>query len=67
MREGDKTVEFRDVVCKYETDAALLCEIDEKEYWIPKSQISNDSEVTAEDDVGTLVVSEWIATQKGLV
>lgn len=67
MREGDPTVEFRNVTCKRETDAALLVEIDDKEIWMPKSQISDDSEVTAEDDVGTLIVSQWIAEQKGLV
>lgn len=69
MRPNDPTETFRDVVCKKATDAALLCEIDGTEYWIPKSQISDDSEVHDDQDnaTGKLVVSEWIAKQKGLV
>jgi hypothetical protein len=50
-----------------ETDAALLCFIDGEEHWIPKSQIDDDSEVFEEGHSGTLIVSEWIATQKELV
>lgn len=66
MRDGDPTVSLRDVVCKKETDAALLCIINGEEVWIPKSQVSDDSEVYAEDHEGTLVISEWIANQRGL-
>lgn len=69
MRPNDLTETFRDVVCKKETDAALLCEIDGADYWIPKSHVSDDSEVFdgADNASGKLVVSEWIAKQKGLV
>ncbi len=69
MRDGDPTETFRDVVCKKETDAALLCEIDGADYWIPKSQIADDSEVFDDGNnaTGRLVISEWIAKQKGLV
>lgn len=35
--------------------------------WIPKSQINDDSEVYAKDTEGTLIITEWIAAQKGLV
>lgn len=55
------------VVCKHETDAALLCVIDGDEHWIPKSQIDDDSEVYEKDGEGTLVVTQWIAEQKGLI
>jgi len=61
-----RTVEFEGKAVK-ETDAALLVEIDGKEWWIPKSQIDESSEVRAEDDEGTLVITEWIATEKGLI
>ena len=50
------------------TSKALLCDIDGEEVWIPKSQIIEDeSEVWDEDDEGTLVITEWIAKEKGLV
>lgn len=50
-----------------ETDAAILVTIDGTEYWIPKSQISEDSEVYEEGGTGELVITEWIATEKGIV
>ena len=33
--------------------------------WVPQSQIHDDSEVWQEGDSGTLVVTRWIAEQKG--
>lgn len=62
-------MEFAGVTCKKETDMALLCVIDGEDVWIPKSQVHDDSEVFdgANNATGKLVVSEWIATQKGLV
>lgn len=35
-------------------------------WWIPISQIDDESEVWKEGDEGELVVSEWIAIQKDL-
>lgn len=67
------TVEFYDVTVKAESEkgsndsGALLCLIDGEEIWIPKSQITDDSEVYETGTEGTLVVTEWIAEQKGLV
>jgi hypothetical protein len=49
------------------TEAALLCEIDGKQVWIPKGQIDDDSEVWEEGQEGVLVVSQWIAEAKDLV
>lgn len=66
----DATVEFENAKCIRETDMALLVRIDAgKEVWFPKSHVDDASEVFDEDDnsEGTLVVSEWIAMQKGLV
>jgi hypothetical protein len=62
-----RKVEFEDVEALKETKDALLCTIDGDEVWIPKSQIDDDSEVYAEGHSGQLVVTEWIAKQKGLV
>lgn len=60
-------VSIDNVFCKTETPKALLVVIDGDEYWIPQSQIDDDSEVYRQDDKGTLVISEWIAEQKGIL
>ncbi len=60
-------VEIEDVEVKKETEKALLCLIDGKELWIPKSQIDDDSEVFEEGHYGTLIITQWIAEQKELV
>lgn len=63
----DETETFKDVTAKKETDKALLCLFpDGEEHWIPKSHVDDDSEVYREGDVGKLVVTKWIAEQKGL-
>ena len=62
-----ETVSFDEVVAIKETDASLLCVIEGKKVWIPKSQIDDDSEVYKDGHEGTLVISEWIATERGLV
>jgi hypothetical protein len=59
-------MEFSDVECRAETDKAILCVIDGEEHWIPKSHVDDDSEVYAKGHEGTLIVTEWIAKQKGL-
>ena len=61
-----ETVAFDDVTVKHETDKALLCVIEEDEYWVPKSQISEDSEVYNKESTGTLIVSQWWAEQNDL-
>lgn len=58
---------FDDVRAIAATDKALLCVIDGDKHWIPQSQIDQDSEVWRNGDEGTLVVSEYIATIKGLI
>jgi hypothetical protein len=60
-------VEIEDVEVLRDTGKALLCRINEREIWIPQSQIDDDSEVYQEGDSGTLIVSEWIALEKKLV
>jgi hypothetical protein len=66
-RDGDETESFDNVRCKGETAAALLCVVGGDEHWIPKSQLAPESDVQAEDDEGTLVVTSWLAKAKGLV
>ena len=69
MRKGDPVCEFQ-VRVKKVTDAALCCHVEgvAGDVWFPKSQIDEDeSDVSEVGDVGSLIVSEWIATTKGLV
>jgi hypothetical protein len=49
-----------------ETERALLCVIDGHEIWIPRSQVTLDSEVAEKGDFGTLVVTRWFAERTGL-
>ena len=60
-------VRFADVAAIKATAAALLCKIEGRDVWIPQSQIDDDSEVWRASDVGTLIISEWIAKEKGLI
>ena len=68
MRQSnDRYVTISDVVCIKETDAALLIRLeDDTEHWIPLSQLSKDSDVSNEDDEGTITLTRWIAEQKSL-
>lgn len=62
-----ETVEIEDVTVKAESTKALLCLIEDKEHWIPKSQIDEDCELAAKGDVGTLIIPQWLAEEKELV
>lgn len=53
--------EFFDVVAKGESARALLCMIENEEFWVPKSVIHDDSEVYRQGDAGTLALQEWWA------
>ena len=50
-----------------ESDKSILVRLEEdgEETWVPKSQIHDDSEVWKADQSGDLIVSNWIAAQKG--
>jgi hypothetical protein len=54
------------VLIKAATEKAILCIIDGKEVWIPQSQVDDRSEIWKQGDEGTLMISEWIARQKGI-
>ena len=59
--------EIDDVLCIAETPKAILCRfVDDREHWIPLSQVSVKSEVQEMGDEGTLIISEWLAEKKGL-
>jgi len=49
------------------SDLAIKVDIDGTLYWIPQSQVDDDSELWENGQEGTLVLSEWIAKEKGLV
>jgi hypothetical protein len=67
VRPDEETVDFDiDGPVKAETDKALLVVIEGDEVWMPKSQIAEHSEVQHEGDSGTITVTLWIATEKGL-
>lgn len=53
------------VECRFirETENAVLIEVNDEETWIPLSQV----ESMHKDKVGSIVMSQWIANQKGLV
>lgn len=57
------------VLVKAATDKALLVEYESEEFWIPKSQIHDDSEIYSSHQLGEegeLVLPYWFAEQKGL-
>jgi hypothetical protein len=64
---SEQTVEIDDVTVEAETDFALLCSVEDKKHWIPKSVVHEDSEVQSEGDTGTIVIIRWFAEKQGLV
>ena len=67
MPDFKNKVRFEDVTAIAETPLAIRVDFgDGVKEWIPQSCIDDDSEVWHEGDEGTLIVSEWIAEQKGL-
>jgi len=67
MARVDDTVTFPDARLLRETEKAILVEIDEVEYWVPKSQVDSATRIHAAGDEGELVVSAWwVDKQDGL-
>lgn len=66
-----ENIEFENVLVLKVSEKALKCEIDGDIHWMPISQIIKaESDLTDRSeagDEGTLVVTEWIATEKGLI
>lgn len=59
--------EIEGVTVERETAKAILCNVEGKAVWIPKSQITDDSEVYKSGTDGKLVIPEWLAMEKELV
>lgn len=61
-------VRIQNVTCEKATDKAIFVDIEGESYWIPQSQIDDESEVYDDKDNsrGELVITRWIAEQKGL-
>lgn len=62
-----RTVGIEGVKALRGSGLALCCLIDGDEVWIPQSQIHDDSEVYEVGGEGKLVITTWLAEQKGLV
>lgn len=57
-----------DVFISADTPKAILCDIPgHGEIWIPRSQLRKANEVQEYGDFGRLVITTWLAKQKGLV
>ncbi len=66
MSRSEDWVEIEDVVCKIETEKAILVSVSGEDQWIPKMCLSEDSEVQGKGDSGVLVMAEWKALELGL-
>lgn len=59
-------IEFEDCKLIHQTDMAGLFEIpDQGRFWIPFSQVSEDS-ISKNGEEGTIWITEWICEQKGI-
>jgi len=60
-------ITFENVKIVRATGAAVWAEFaNGRREWIPISQVESDSEIWDEGEEGTLVISDWIASQKSL-
>ncbi len=63
----EDTVSFDVETVEAETEKAILVEIEGEKEWVPKSQITEDSEVySKKSGGGELIVTRWWAEQAGL-
>jgi hypothetical protein len=60
-----KEVELQCVI-KHQTDKAWLINANDTDAWIPKSQISDYVE-ERDGTISAIFISEWLATEKGLI
>jgi hypothetical protein len=65
-RNSEYWHEIEDVEAIKETEFGLQVLISGNTYWLPKSQIHNDSEVHKLDTRGLLIIPRWLADEKGL-
>lgn len=55
-----------EAIAMHETKKALLCKIEGKKIWIPKSQICEESDVYRVGDSGSIFIPLWLAIEHGL-
>ena len=70
MARNEEPAELGECEVVNTSGLALLVNVDGKEVWIPFSQIDESSELTRDSeagDKGDLVVTAWIARERGLV
>ncbi len=49
-----------------ETDKGIWVDIDGDDHFIPQSQIDEDSEVWKKGDEGVLIITDWLADERGM-
>lgn len=62
----EKFVEIEDVQALSESPRAVLVYAMGREHWIPKSQIHDASEVYERNQHGNMIITKWIAKERGL-
>lgn len=68
-KESDEGVELEVEEVKAVTEKAILVIIEGSEYWLPKSQIHENSEMTEDvekGDSGDITVTTWWAEKENL-
>jgi len=70
QEHDEKNVFAKGVKCVRHTNKAILIEIEgeggkKSEHWIPQSMVHADSDVYKAGDCGKLVISKWIAKERG--
>ena len=66
-REKRDLVEVDDVLVTEEREKSLLVLYEGEEVLIPKSQISDASEVQGNGDKGVLIIPRWLARDRQMV
>lgn len=66
-REKKDLVEIEDVLVIEEREKSLLVLYEGEEVLIPRSQISDTSEVQGEGDEGLLVIPKWLARDRNMI
>ena len=59
------TFTLEDIEVIKETAKALLVDFEDESYWIPKSQVDDDSEVWKMGQKGDMIITHWITSQMG--
>lgn len=73
MARDEDGFEVGEVECTKGTGLSLLCKVLEssctlkegEDFWVPLSQVHDDSEVYQLGDRGKLIVSNWLADERG--